>query len=136
MTDIAVSLNPAGGSVVTGQARDHTITVDRPASKGGSDAGPMGGEYLLLALGGCYLSNFLAALGAEDPAAEATDVALTVTGTLTPAPTRFTEITVSVSAPAARRDLFEKPFLKAERGCIVHQSIRDAIAVRFAHEWI
>ena len=136
MTDIAVSLRPAGGSVVTGQARNHSVIVDRPTEKGGSDAGPMGGEYLLLALGGCYLSTFLAALRAEDPEVEATGLVLTVTGTLTPAPTRFTEITVSVCAPAERRGLFDKPFLKAQRGCIVHQSIRDAITVRFTHEWI
>ncbi|MFH8610554.1 OsmC family protein [Streptomyces sp. NPDC018029] len=136
MTEISVSLSPAGGSVVSGQARSHAITIDRPLDKGGKDAGPMGGEYLLLALGGCYLSTFLAALRAEDPEAEATDLALTVAGSLTPAPTRFTEITVSASAPAAHRDLFDKPLVKAERGCIVHQSIRDAIAVRFTHTWI
>ncbi|MFG2523524.1 OsmC family protein [Streptomyces sp. NPDC048527] len=136
MPEITVSLRPTGGSVVTGQARSHTVTVDRPADKGGSDTGPMGGEYLLLALGGCYLSTFLAALRAEDADAEATDLAVAVTGTLTPAPTRFTEITVAVSAPAGRRDLFDKPLLKAERGCIVHQSVRETINVRFTHEWL
>ncbi|GAA0482597.1 OsmC family protein [Streptomyces olivaceiscleroticus] len=136
MPDIAVSLRPTGGSAVTGHARHHSVTVDRPADKGGSDSGPMGGEYLLLALGGCYLSTFLAALRAEDAEAEATDLAVTVTGTLTPAPTRFTEITVAVGAPAARRDLFDKPLLKAERGCIVHQSVREAITVRFTQQWL
>lgn len=135
MPDIAVSLRPTGGSTVTGEARSHTVTVDRPTEKGGADAGPMGGEYLLLALGGCYLSTFLAALRAEDAEAGATDLRVTVTGTLAPAPTRFTDITVAVSAPAARQELFDKPLLKAERGCIVHQSVRAAITVRFTHEW-
>ena len=54
MPEIGVSLRPAGGSVVVGQARDHTVTIDRPREKEGTDAGPMGGELLLLALGGCY----------------------------------------------------------------------------------
>ncbi|MGH1554772.1 hypothetical protein ACRAWF_31130 [Streptomyces sp. L7] len=34
----------------------------------------MGGELLLLALGGCYVSTFLAALRTEDPEADASEV--------------------------------------------------------------
>ncbi|XUL89068.1 OsmC family protein [Streptomyces galilaeus] len=135
MPEIGVSLRPVGGSVVVGQARDHTVTVDRPKEKDGTDAGPMGGELLLLALGGCYVSTFLAALRAEAPEADASEVGFQVDGTLVSAPTRFSEITVRVSAPAVLRDLVSKPLLKAERGCIVHNSIRDAVPVRFAHEW-
>ncbi|MFD4410437.1 OsmC family protein [Streptomyces sp. NPDC058467] len=135
MPEIAVSLRPVGGSVVVGQARDHTITVDRPKEKEGTDSGPMGGELLLLALGGCYASTFLAALRAEDPEADASGIRFQVDGTLVSAPTRFSEITVRVSAPAALQDLISKPLLKAERGCIVHNSIRDAVTVRFTHEW-
>ncbi|WP_405814230.1 OsmC family protein [Streptomyces sp. NBC_01390] len=136
MSGIGVSLRPVGGSVVVGQARDHTVTIDRPKEKEGTDAGPMGGELLLLALGGCYVSSFLAALGAEDPEADASEVRFRVDGTLVSAPTRFSEITVTVSVPAALRDLIAKPLLKAERGCIVHNSIRDALTVHFTHEWL
>lgn len=135
MPEIAVSLHPAGGSVVVGQARDHTLTIDRPAEKAGTDAGPMGGELLLLALGGCYASTFLAALGAEGPQADASGISFQVVGSLVSAPTRFSDITVRVSAPAALEDLIAKPLLKAERGCTVHNSIRDAVSVRFTHEW-
>ncbi|WP_406169064.1 OsmC family protein [Streptomyces canus] len=135
MPEIGVSLRPVGGSVVVGQARDHTVTIDRPKEKEGTDAGPMGGELLLLALGGCYASTFLAALRAEDPEADASDIRFQVDGTLVSAPTRFSEITVRVSAPAALQDLISKPLLKAERGCIVHNSIRGAVTVRFTHEW-
>nr|WP_159047573.1 OsmC family protein [Streptomyces antibioticus] len=118
-----------------GRARDHTLTIDRPKEKEGTDAGPMGGELLLLALGGCYVSTFLAALKAENPQADASEITFQVDGSLVTAPTRFCEITVQVSAPAALQDLIAKPLLKAERGCIVHNSIRDAITVRFTHEW-
>lgn len=135
MPEIGVSLRPVGGSVVVGQARDHTVTIDWPKEKEGTDAGPMGGELLLLALGGCYASTFLAALRAEDPEADASDIRFQVDGTLVSAPTRFSEITVRVSAPASLQDLISKPLLKAERGCIVHNSIRDAVTVRFTHEW-
>lgn len=107
MPEIGVSLRPVGGSVVVGQARDHTVTIDRPKEKEGTDAGPMGGE-LLLALGGCYVSTFLAALRAEDPEADASEVGFHIDGTLVNAPTRFSEITVRVSAPAVLRDLTRK----------------------------
>ncbi|MGX1274683.1 OsmC family protein [Streptomyces phaeoluteigriseus] len=135
MPEIGVSLRPVGGSVVVGQARDHTVTIDRPKEKEGTDTGPMGGELLLLALGGCYVSTFLAALRAEAPEADASDISFQVDGTLVSAPTRFSEITVRVSAPAVLQDLVLKPLLKAERGCVVHNSIRDAVTVRFTAEW-
>lgn len=44
-------------------------------------------------------------------------------------------VVVRMSVPAALEDLVSKPLLKAERGCIVHNSIRDAVTVRFTHEW-
>ncbi|MFJ3621749.1 OsmC family protein [Streptomyces iakyrus] len=135
MPEIGVTLRPVGGSVVVGQARDHTVTIDRPKEKEGTDAGPMGGELLLLALGGCYVSTFLAALRVEAPEAEVSEVSFRVDGSLVGAPTRFSEITVQTSAPAALQDLISKSLLKAERGCIVHNSIRDAVTVRFTHEW-
>ncbi|WP_326602258.1 hypothetical protein OG930_07065 [Streptomyces sp. NBC_01799] len=64
--NIAVSLCPTAGSIVTGQARDHPVIVDRPAGTGGSDTDPLGSENLLLALGGCYLSTFLAPAGIDE----------------------------------------------------------------------
>ena len=47
-------------------ARDFTINCDRPESKGGGNVGPMGGEIFLLGLGGCFMSNLLAAIKARE----------------------------------------------------------------------
>jgi putative redox protein len=135
MAEIIVTLQHAGDSVTTGQARSHSVVVDRPEEKGGSDKGPMGGELLLLALGGCFLSTFLGVLKADGHPLDRELVGLTVTGVLTPAPTRFTSITVEVTAPAELEAELAKPFLKAERGCIVHNSIKDSIAVAFEYQW-
>ena len=44
----------------------HQVLIDRPAAKGGSDAGPMGGELFLAAVGGCFMSNLLAAIKARE----------------------------------------------------------------------
>ncbi len=39
--------------------RTHTAIVDRGVAKGGLDRGPAGGEYLLVALGGCFAATCL-----------------------------------------------------------------------------
>ncbi|MDX8032607.1 OsmC family protein [Lentzea sp. BCCO 10_0856] len=135
MAEINVTLQHAGDTVTTGQARSHSVVVDRPESKGGNDKGPMGGELLLLALGGCFLSTFLGMVKDDGHPLDRELVSLDVTGVLTPAPTRFTSITVEVTAPAELEAEFAKPFLKAERGCIVHNSIKDAISVAFEYRW-
>ncbi|KJK43528.1 hypothetical protein UK23_32920 [Lentzea aerocolonigenes] len=135
MPEIIVTLQHAGDTVTTGQARSHSVVVDRPEEKGGNDKGPMGGELLLLALGGCFLSTFLGMLKADGHSLDRELVSLNVTGVLTPAPTRFTEIIVEVTAPEELKGELAKPFLKAERGCIVHNSIKDAIAVAFEYRW-
>ena len=58
---IQVEVNQLSRSTAEGQARTHRVLVDRPLEKGGEDQGMMGGEYLLVALGGCFMSNLLAA---------------------------------------------------------------------------
>ena len=45
--------------------RGHQVSIDRPLEKGGADAGPMGGELFLAAIGGCFMSNLLAAINAR-----------------------------------------------------------------------
>ena len=34
--------------------RGHAVMIDRPVAKGGTDAGPMGGELFLASVGGCF----------------------------------------------------------------------------------
>ena len=45
--------------------RGHRVTIDRPIEKGGTDAGPMGGELFLASVGGCFMSTLLAAIRAH-----------------------------------------------------------------------
>ena len=40
--------------------------MDRPEAKGGQNKGPMGGEAMLMGLGGCFMSNPLAAAVARN----------------------------------------------------------------------
>jgi putative redox protein len=60
MPTIHATVTQLDHSTSEGQARDHSLTMDRPQAKGGQNKGPMGGEALLLGLGGCFMSNLLA----------------------------------------------------------------------------
>ncbi len=124
---IEVQVNQIGESTSEGTARSHTVLIDRPLAKEGEDRGPMGGELLLLSLGGCFLSNLLAAIRARS--AQVADVRIHITGTLESAPPRFGAITMTVNAKYSDRDLMEKLVTISERGCIVANTLKQAVAL-------
>ena len=81
--------------------RGHQLIIDRPEAEG-QDKGPMGGEALLIGLGGCFMSNLLAAALARD--IRLRDARADIEGDLADAPPRYTAIRMRVSAscePAA-----------------------------------
>jgi putative redox protein len=106
----------------------HQVLIDRPAVKGGSDAGPMGGELFLAAVGGCFMSNLLAAILAR--AADISDVRVEVVGDLAESPARFAGIDLRVSAERASRELLERLIEIADRGCIMMNTLRGNLEVR------
>jgi putative redox protein len=85
----------------------------------------MGGELLLVALGGCFMSNLLAAIRARE--ARIANVRTLVAGTLAEAPSRFEAVEMQVSADCADRDLLGKLVTIAERSCIVANTLRAAV---------
>jgi putative redox protein len=122
---IGVSVTQTGSSTSVGRARDHEVAIDRPESKGGTDRGPMGGELLLLGLGGCLMSNLLEAIRVRE--ATVSDVRFSVEGVLEGTPNRIVEVTVGVTARYEDRELMEKLLLMAERACLVANSLRGHI---------
>jgi uncharacterized OsmC-like protein len=113
--------------------RSHTVLVDRGVAKGGFDLGPAGGEYQLVALGGCFTSHLLAAIRARDAAA-ITSVKVTVTGTLDGIPERFTGFTVDVTAEAADADLARKLITIASRACQVMNTLRQSAPIEISYQ--
>src|SRR6185295_18137996 len=107
--------------------RSHTTLVDRGIGKGGFDLGPAGGEYQLVALGGCFTSHLLAAIRAREVAI--TNVKVAVTGTLDGTPERFTEFTLSVSATCDDAESLRKVVTIAERACQVVNTLKLAAPV-------
>jgi putative redox protein len=124
---LAASLEQLGPTTSRATVRSHTVFVDRPVDKGGEDRGPLGGEYQLIALGGCFTSHLLAAIRAREAPVSA--VRVDVTGTLDGTPERFTEFTVNVSAACDDPELLSKVVVIAERACQVVNTLKLSATV-------
>src|SRR6266545_2681774 len=112
--------------------RSHTVLVDRGVPKGGFDLGPAGGEYQLVALGGCFTSHLLGAIRAREAAM--THVKVAVTGTLDGTPERFTAFTVDVTAECSDADLARKLITIASRACQVMNTVRLAAPIEISYQ--
>ena len=124
---VSVEVDQVGASTGSARARSHTVLVDRPIEKDGSDRGPLGGEYLLISLGGCFLSTLLAAIRTR--AADVSNVRVLVTGTIGGVPERFESMALRVSATYTDEDLMRKLIALSERGCLVTNTLKDAVMV-------
>jgi putative redox protein len=125
MPVITVKLNQVNDATTEAHIRTHDILIDRPEAKGGHDAGAMGGELLLAALGGCFNSNLLAAIKARDVSIH--DIAIEVKGTLVDAPSRFESIEMIVKSAYEDRDTLQKLVTISERSCIVANTLKGGI---------
>lgn len=123
--EVSVRVNQQGQTASKGHAGDHQVVMDRPQSKGGENQGPMGGQVLLMALGGCFMSNLLAAAKARDT--ELSDVVLEITGTLGAAPARFEAVQMRVHLQDQHPENLEKIMTIAERGCIVANTLKGSV---------
>ena len=122
---VQVQVKQISPSASEGSAREHTTIMDRPAAKGGENRGAMGGEHLLMALGGCFMSNLLAAIQSRE--ASVSNVNLAISGTLESAPPHFSAVEMAVSADYGDRDQMEKLVTIAEKGCIVANTLKKSV---------
>jgi putative redox protein len=130
---MTVEVRQDGATSSKGIARTHEVLIDRPQDKGGADRGPMGGELLLLGLGGCFMSNLLAAIAARN--ALVTDVSVTVGATLAENPKRFSSYTLQVSARCDDLPGLEKLVTIAERGCISANTLKRGSEITVSIEY-
>jgi putative redox protein len=123
-----IEIRQIGPSSSQAAIREHRVLIDRPLTKGGADAGPMGGELFLAAVGGCFMSNLLAAIKARD--AKIDGVRTEVIATLAESPARFSALELLVSADGEDRDLLHKLVEIADRGCIMMNTLRGTLDLR------
>ena len=129
---LEVQVEQAGRATSKGTARHHAIFIDRPVDKGGEDRGPLGGELLLLSLGGCFLSNLLAAIGTRS--ADVSNVRVGVTATIGGVPERAEAMTLHVRANYTDSELMRKLVAIAERGCLVTNTLKNAMVITIVLE--
>jgi putative redox protein len=99
--------------------------MDRPEAKGGTNEGMMGGEAVLTGLGGCFMSNLLAAAKARN--IEIKNACANIEADIADAPARFTAIRMNVSAQCDAPEELSKLVTIAERGCVVANTLRAAV---------
>lgn len=129
MPTIYATVTQLDHSASEAKVRDHRLTIDRPEAKGGQDKGPMGGEAVLTGLGGCFMSNPLAAALARDIGLS--DARATIEGDLADdAPPRYVAIRMRVSGRCEPAGQFAKLVTIAERAGIVANTLRGAVDLR------
>ena len=126
MAEMQIRVNRRGNTASEAHVRDHAVVMDRPQEKGGENQGPMGGETMLAALGGCFMSNLVAAAQARE--AELGEVELTITGTVDGNPAVVQRIDMTVTGSASGEPL-EKLVQIAERGCITANTLKQGMPV-------
>jgi putative redox protein len=124
---ITIEVEQIGPSTSKATARSHTVLIDRPVEKGGDDRGPLGGELLLTSLAGCFMSTLLAAVRTRG--ADVSDVHVSAAGTIGGVPERFESMTLRVSAKYNDGNLIRKLVGMAERGCLVTNTLKDAVLI-------
>lgn len=108
------------------------IIIDRPLEKGGSGKGLMGGQYLLLGVGGCFCSTLFAASTERNIKIQGLKVTVNATiGEETPK--RFSQIHLNISYEKCSHESEFKKLVKiAEKGCLSINTIKNG--VNFATE--
>ena len=127
-SEMKIELRQISASTSEATMGRHQVLIDRPVAKGSSDAGPMGGELFLAAVGGCFMSNLLAAIKARQ--ADILDVHVEVFGALADSPARFAGVELRVAAERGDRVLLERLVEIADRGCIMMNTLRGKLDVR------
>ena len=128
MTTMKIQVRQVSASTSEATLRTHHVLIDRPVEKGGTDRGPMGGDLFLASVGGCFMSNLLAAIRAREE--QISDAHLEVIGTIAESPARFSALELYVTADGANPELLEKLVEIADRGCIMMNTLRGKLDVR------
>ena len=128
MTTMKIQVRQVSASTSEATLRTHHVLIDRPVEKGGTDRGPMGGDLFLASVGGCFMSNLLAAIRARGE--QISDAHLEVIGTIAESPARFSALELYVTADGANPELLEKLVEIADRGCIMMNTLRGKLDVR------
>ncbi len=128
MPIVTVTVDQLDHTASLGTSRNHTLVMDRPVAKGGQNKGPMGGETLLMGLGGCFLSNLFAAANGRD--IRISNVRVEITAEYDETKPVYTDIHMKVTADSAFTKQFRNLVLIAEKDCISANTLSKAVSLR------
>ena len=130
MSSIQINLVQNSDTSVKVEMEGVDVVVDRPVEKGGGGKGMMGGQYLLIGIGGCFCSTFFAAAQAREILLKGFKVQ--VSAVLSEdVPKRFTEVTLSASCEqCSAPEEFEKLLKIAENACISVNTVKNGMQLK------
>ncbi len=129
MAQVQIQLQQVGDTATKAEAGNYEIIIDRPPEKGGGGKGPMGGQVLLMGVGGCFASTLYAA--AKERNIIVTGLKIKLSSELSDsAPARFSKINIEVtggefSEPKSINKLIDI----AQKGCISINTIKQGMEV-------
>ncbi|WP_462251228.1 OsmC family protein [Ekhidna sp.] len=127
METITLELQQHSETAMKLQNDQFDLLVDRPVAKGGGGSGLMGGQYMLLGIGGCFCSTFFAAAQSRGFSIEGllVKVNATISDDL---PKRFTDVKLEVSYDrCSDPSSFDKLLKIAEQGCISVNTVKNGL---------
>ncbi len=111
-----------GSMLFETQMGKHTVTIDVPASMGGSDRGPTPPEFFVASLGSC-VGAFVAQY-CENNGIDATDMTVDVTFDKADDPTRLVNLQATVNLPHGDCAKRIKAIERVAEHCPVHATIK------------
>ena len=111
-----------GSMLFESQMGKHTVTIDVPASMGGSDRGPTPPEFFVASLGSC-VGAFVAQY-CEKNGIDATDMTVDVTFDKADDPTRLVNLRDTVNLPHGDCAKRIKAIERVAEHCPVHATIK------------
>ena len=124
---IKATVRQIGSTTSEATARNHTCFVDRPEPKGGANRGPMGGELMLMGIGGCFMSNLLAAVTSRG--LEISDLSINVSAMLEDAPPRFSNIVLALNSAYPDKEVLKELVAIAEANCIAVNTVKGSAEI-------
>ena len=124
-----LTLKQTSETSVKTKVNDFTIQVDRPVSNGGGGKGLMGGQYMLIGVGGCFCSTLFAAAQSRDITIEGLTAHVEAQFS-DDQPKRITRISIGISYNhCSKPEDMNKLLDIAEKGCISVNTIKRGVEI-------
>ena len=128
----AVSIRHTGSGKLLGEARQHSIMIDRLPEVGGEGLGLIPTELLMMSLGSCMSFNMLHY--AERNGMPVTKLEIELSDEITEAPTRISRVVAKVRISGELTEEQLDRLLRTVKGCKIHNTLTHMPAIEISIE--